>query len=449
MAPAGRRTLGEENFFSTSIGALGTAWRSMFSKTVVRSGFHGWLRVRRPVNFQAEWKKRYGTGLLSPIIPRVATACHGWLTAQHADYFFHGSAVLPGTAAGRKPTPQAASRSGFHGWLTGREPLAFFSQASADDPVGGEDYHQPVMPNEVAEWMNAGPQRFIIDGTLGGGGHSEQMLEAGARVLGVDRDPEATAHARGRLARFGDQFRVWQGNFSALREDSALEPDERVDGFLLDLGVSSRQLDEAARGFSFLHDGPLDMRMSPGDSFTAADLVNTWTQGEIERVLREFGEEPRARKFAEAIVARRNTVPFETTGELAECIERAAGGRGKTHPATRTFQAIRMAVNDELSSLERALEQSLELLAPGGRLVVITFHSLEDRMVKRFMHDRASPWLDRPEWPQPRPNPRYALRLPQRKAIMPSQSEIRKNPRARSAKLRVAESLGPNPDPKH
>lgn len=301
------------------------------------------------------------------------------------------------------------------------------------------------MPHEVAEWMDATPQKFIIDGTLGGGGHSEQMLESGARVLGVDRDPEALAHAQKRLARFGDQFCSWQGNFSDLSESPALSDGERADGLLLDLGVSSRQIDAAERGFSFQKTGPLDMRMGATDSFTAANLINEWSEAEIERVFREYGEEPRARKFAAAIVAQRRNKPFETTTELADCIERTAGGRGKTHPATRVFQAIRMVVNDELGSLERALEQSLALLKPGGRLLTITFHSLEDRMVKHFMQDRAKAWLDRPEWPEPRPNPRYALRLLRRKAIMPSQQEIRKNPRARSAKLRVAEFLGPNP----
>jgi 16S rRNA (cytosine1402-N4)-methyltransferase len=287
--------------------------------------------------------------------------------------------------------------------------------------------------------------KFIIDGTLGGGGHSERMLEAGARVLGIDRDPEALEHARRRLSRFGDRFATWRGNFADLREVPEVQGGELADGLLLDLGVSSRQLDAAGRGFSFLKDGPLDMRMGPSCDLTAAELVNQWPEADLERIFRDYGEEPRARKFAAAIIARRAERPFHTTADLAGCLEGVVGGRGKTHPATRAFQAIRMAVNDELGSLERALEQSLEVIKPGGRLLVITFHSLEDRLVKQFMRDRGSPWLDRPEWPEPRPNPRWALHLPRRKPIVPGQSEIRSNPRARSAKLRVAELLGPDP----
>ena len=304
-------------------------------------------------------------------------------------------------------------------------------------------YHVSVLPAETAEWMQAGEDKFIIDGTLGGGGHSEAFLKAGARVLGVDRDPEALAHARARLACFGDRFRTWPGNFASLRDNPEVQGEERADGLLLDLGVSSRQLDAAERGFSFRGDGPLDMRMGPDAALDAAELVNTWPESELARIIREFGEEPKARRIAAAITARRAEKPFTSTGELAECIERAVGRRGRIHPATQTFQAIRIVVNDELGSLERALEASVEMLKPGGRLLVITFHSLEDRMVKRFMQERSRPWIDRPEWPEPRPNPRWAFRLPQRRAIAPSDEEIQVNPRARSAKLRVAELLDP------
>jgi len=315
----------------------------------------------------------------------------------------------------------------------------------AGDRDGNESpddgYHVSVMPHEVEKWMAAGPGMFVIDGTLGGGGHSELLLEAGARVLGVDRDPEALDHARRRLARYGSRFRAWQGNFADLRDNPEVQGGERADGLLLDLGVSSRQLDDPDRGFSFRADGPLDMRMDPERGDSAARLVNEWPEEELRRVLREYGEEPRARRIAAAIVAGR---PFRGTLALAECIERAVGRSGRIHPATRAFQALRIAVNDELGSLERALEASLELLKPGGRLLVISFHSLEDRIVKRFMHDRAREWIDRPEWPEPRRNPRRALRLPTRKAIAPSEAEIRINPRARSAKLRVAVLLDPS-----
>ncbi|MEM9237604.1 MAG: 16S rRNA (cytosine(1402)-N(4))-methyltransferase RsmH, partial [Verrucomicrobiota bacterium] len=308
----------------------------------------------------------------------------------------------------------------------------------------GSGYHVSVLPKETAEWMGACEGRFIIDGTLGGGGHSEAFLRAGARVLGVDRDPEALAHASKRLAEYGDRFRTWQGNFADLGDNPEGQGGERADGLLLDLGVSSRQLDAPERGFSFRGEGPLDMRMGPATELTAATVVNEWSEDELLRILREYGEEPKALRVVRAILDRRNERPFVTTIDLADCIEKAIGRSGRTHPATKTFQAIRIAVNDELGSLERALESSVDLLKPGGRLLVITFHSLEDRMVKRFMQERSKQWLDRPEWPEPRPNPRRIFRLPQRKAIAPSDEEIKSNPRARSAKLRVAELLDPD-----
>jgi 16S rRNA (cytosine1402-N4)-methyltransferase len=306
-------------------------------------------------------------------------------------------------------------------------------------------YHLPVLPRETASWMNAGPGKFIIDGTLGGGGHSEAMLEAGARVLGVDRDPEAIAHASRRLERFGDRFQSWQGNFGELHCYPEVQGGELADGLLLDLGVSSHQLDDASRGFSFMREGPLDMRMGPASRMTAADVVNTYAESDLVRILREYGEEPQARRIAAAIVRQREKTLFETTADLAQCIERAIGRSGKTHPATRAFQAIRIEVNDEFGSLRSALEKADRLLKPGGRLLVITFHSLEDRMVKQFFRDRSREWIDQPEWPEPRPNPLRTFRLPQPKAIAASPEEIRTNPRARSAKLRVAELLDPKP----
>ncbi|GAA5484744.1 16S rRNA (cytosine(1402)-N(4))-methyltransferase RsmH [Haloferula sargassicola] len=308
---------------------------------------------------------------------------------------------------------------------------------------GACDYHISVFPEETKLHMAAGPGKFIIDGTLGGGGHSEAFLESGARVLGVDRDPEAIAYASARLARYGERFRTWHGNFADLCEDPGIQGGERADGLLLDLGVSSHQLDAAERGFSFMREGPLDMRMGPGVETTAAEVVNTWPEAELVRILREYGEEPKARRIAAAIVRQRAEQPFSTTSDLAGCIERAIGRHGRTHPATRAFQAIRIAVNDELGSLKKALEASVQLLKPGGRLLVITFHSLEDRMVKQFMRDRSREWIDQPQWPEPRRNPDRVFRLPQSKAIAPTPDEIQVNPRARSAKLRVAELLDP------
>jgi 16S rRNA (cytosine1402-N4)-methyltransferase len=190
------------------------------------------------------------------------------------------------------------------------------------------------------------------------------------------------------------------------------------------------------------------MRMGPACPFAAAEVVNTWPEDELVRIFRELGEEPRARRIAAAIVQRRACRPFDTTTDLAGCIESAIGRTGRIHPATKAFQAIRMVVNDELGSLERALEASVEVLKPGARLLVITFHSLEDRLVKRFMQHRSKPFLDQPGWPEPRPNPDWCFRLPVRKAITASAEEIRVNPRARSAKLRVAELLDPTALPR-
>jgi 16S rRNA (cytosine1402-N4)-methyltransferase len=209
------------------------------------------------------------------------------------------------------------------------------------------------------------------------------------------------------------------------------------------LGVSSRQLDSAERGFSFQKDGPLDMRMGPSSPRTAADVVNGWSEAELVKILFEFGEESKARRIAAAIVKRRETKAFDTTLDLANFIEKTIGRHGRTHPATRTFQAIRMAVNEELESLAAALEAVPSVLKPGGRLLIITFHSLEDRMVKRFLKHRSTAFLDDPGWPEPRPNPDYQFRLLAKKAIAPTPEEISRNPRARSAKLRVAQLLAP------
>jgi 16S rRNA (cytosine1402-N4)-methyltransferase len=324
------------------------------------------------------------------------------------------------------------------GWLSARP--SYVSKPSGES---GGAYHRPVLPEEVARWMAAGPQSFIIDGTLGGGGHSEILLKSGARVLGVDRDPEALAHARERLAGFGDRFVTWEGNFSQLRDHPGIRKGELADGLLLDLGVSSRQLDSAERGFSFQKDGPLDMRMGPSSPRTAAEVVNTWPEADLVKLFFEFGEEPQARKVAAAIVRRRAEKPFRTTLDLAGHLEKTLGRHGRTHPATRAFQAIRMAVNEELESLAAALAAAPALLKPGGRLLIITFHSLEDRMVKRFLRHRSAPELDDPGWPEPKPNPDFQFRLLSRKAIAPTAAETSGNPRARSAKLRVAQLLDP------
>lgn len=302
-------------------------------------------------------------------------------------------------------------------------------------------WHRPVLVAEVAGLLRPGPGRIFLDGTLGGGGHSEILLEAGACVVGVDRDPEALEQSSARLSVYGDRFRAVRGNFSDASELPAVLASAPYDGALLDLGVSSHQLDTAERGFSFRHDGPLDMRMDPSAGETAADLVNSAGEGELTRILREFGEEPQARRVARAIVAERKRLPFTRTAQLAALIEKVLGRRGRIHPATRSFQALRIAVNDELGALRRALESLPGLLRAGARLAVVTFHSLEDRLVKTFFRTGSEQWLDRPEWPAPRPNPAWRFHDLTRHPVEAAAGELAENPRARSARLRAVEIL--------
>ena len=395
----------------------------------------GWLSVRRLVTFMAGRKKSLGTEFLS-LFESMVRAAPGWLSARPSSIFLSAQDGALGTARRFVDQTDACAAPG---WLSAQAPVDF------SETVAVGDYHLPVFPAEVAEWMAPGPDQFIIDATLGGGGHSEIFLKAGARVLGVDRDPEALAHARARLVAFGGRFSTWEGNFSRLPEIPEIQMGERADGLLMDLGVSSRQLDSAARGFSFMREGPLDMRMGPSSPRTAADIVNQWPEAGIVRILFEYGEESKARRIAGAIIRQRAEKPFVTTLDLANCIEKAIGRQGRTHPATKTFQAIRMAVNEELESLATALAAAPAVLKPGGRLLIITFHSLEDRMVKRFLKHRSTEFLDEPGWPEPRSNPDYQFRLLARKAIIPTAEETSLNPRARSAKLRVAQLLDLKP----
>lgn len=329
------------------------------------------------------------------------------------------------------------------GWLSAR-PSPLFQEAGGDDAAlagGTPHYHLPVLADEVIEWMRPGTDDFIIDGTLGGGGHSELFLKAGARVLGVDRDPEALAHAGRRLAGFGSRFESWEGNFAQLVDHPLIRQGIKADGLLLDLGVSSRQLDSAERGFSFMREGPLDMRMGPSSPMTAAELVNSWPEERMARIFFEYGEEKRSRRIAAAICRERSSRPFRTTLQLASFIESELGRQGRIHPATRIFQAIRMAVNEELESLSQTLAAIPALLKPGGRLLVITFHSLEDRIVKHHLRHHSMQWIDDPAWPQPKPNPDCRFELLARKAVSAGEAELAANPRARSAKLRVARLL--------
>jgi len=305
----------------------------------------------------------------------------------------------------------------------------------------GYEYHESVLLAEVVKFLAPAPGRIIVDGTLGGGGHSAALLAAEARVIGLDQDPEAIAFAQNKL---GDE----RGNFQAVRSSFAkvgavLEAlgIVKIDGALLDLGVSSRQLDAAERGFSFMREGPLDMRMDPDAPISAADLVNTMSGDQLERIFRNFGEEPAARKVAARLVRDRMVTPFTTTKQLADAVETVIPRRGRTHPATRIFQALRIAVNRELDVLAEGLAEFSKRLAPGGRFAVITFHSLEDRIVKQFFKARTAPFLDRPEWPAPRPNPDYIFKAVTGKPVVAGDAEQRANPRARSAKLRVVERI--------
>jgi 16S rRNA (cytosine1402-N4)-methyltransferase len=306
------------------------------------------------------------------------------------------------------------------------------------DPVG----HVPVLYSAVLTHLALGPGDHVIDATGGGGGHALGLLEATApdgRVLGLDRDPEAVTRVRQRLASQSQRVTIVQGSFRELTAVARKHRFPPAGGALLDLGVSSYQLASPDRGFSFVKDGPLDMRLDPTQDSTAADYVNHLPTEELANLLYTFGDEKQSRRIARAIVAAR---PLQTTGELAQVIAQAVGGRrGRIHPATKSFQALRIAVNDELAALEEALPQAIELLRPGGRLAVISFHSLEDRTVKRFFRLESRDCICPPEQPVCTCQHRSALRIVTRRPVRPTEAEIAENPRARSARLRVAEKL--------
>jgi len=307
------------------------------------------------------------------------------------------------------------------------------------------DYqHQPVLLEEVLEALKIRPDGKYVDGTFGRGGHSRGILarlSGKGCLLSLDRDPEAIAAGR-KLQQEDPRLTVVQGNFADMeRYVREWGVDEGPDGILLDLGVSSPQLDDPERGFSFMGDGPLDMRMNPLQGVSAQEWLADAPERELTRVFWEFGEERHARRIARSIVMTRQKQRLETTGQLARLIEKTIGRREKNkHPATRCFQAIRIYINDELAQLEKGLAEAIGLLRPGGRLVVISFHSLEDRLVKRTIREAARPGKVRRNIPQ-HPDSKPVLR-PVGKAIKPSASELSVNPRARSAVMRVAEKLG-------
>ena len=309
-----------------------------------------------------------------------------------------------------------------------------------------EFHHVSVLLNESIEALNIRPDGIYLDGTLGGAGHSSEIAKrlTTGLLIGVDRDPAALEAAKRRLEPWMDRVRLVHANFRELDDilDGLGIP--AVDGMLFDLGVSSPQLDEAQRGFSYMADAPLDMRMDPGDSLSAYEVVNDWPQEELRHILFAYGEERYAPLIAAAIVRRREQAPIQTTLELVDVIRSAMPQkalREKQHPAKRSFQAIRIAVNDELGAVDAVMRSAIGRLKPGGRLAVITFHSLEDRIVKNALAEAAKGCTCPPEFPVCVCGKKPTVRLISRKPIVSGEEELEQNPRARSAKLRVAEKI--------
>ena len=312
--------------------------------------------------------------------------------------------------------------------------------------MDGAFTHRPVLLDESIQALNIRPEGVYLDGTLGRAGHSREIARrlTSGRLICVDRDQAALDAARERLAEWMDRVTLVHSNFDGL--DAILDGLglTGADGMLFDLGVSSPQLDDAARGFSYMADAPLDMRMDQEQALTAAQVVNTWDQEELRRILWQYGEERYAPQVAAAIVRRREDKPIKTTLELAELVKSAMPAKArkeKQHPAKRTFQAIRIAVNDELGSVERMLRQAVPRLNKGGRLAVITFHSLEDRIVKTELAQFARGCNCPPDFPVCVCGRTPEVRLVNKKPILPTEEELEENPRARSAKLRIAEKL--------
>ncbi|HUE75667.1 MAG TPA: 16S rRNA (cytosine(1402)-N(4))-methyltransferase RsmH [Chloroflexota bacterium] len=303
--------------------------------------------------------------------------------------------------------------------------------------------HTPVMVDDVLEFLAPRSGGAYVDGTVGAAGHAEAILRQSnpdSRLLGLDADPRILEIAAKRLADFGGRVVLVNENFARLERTARWHGFFPADGILLDLGVSSLQLDSAERGFSFQSSGPLDMRLGPSSPETASQLVNQMEEKDLADLIFRYGEEPRSRAIARAIVAERRSRPIETTDRLADIVRRVVPP-GKTHPATRTFQALRIAVNRELESLETGLQAAVEILAVNGRLVVISFHSLEDRIVKQFFAAGANPCICPPRLPYCVCQRKPTLEVLTRRVIMPSPEEISRNPRARSAKLRAARKL--------
>ena len=321
--------------------------------------------------------------------------------------------------------------------------MAFDKNAAEDQSYG----HKPVLLDECLEALAIRPDGIYLDGTLGRAGHSLEIarrLTEGGRLIGVDRDETALAAAEVRLAEFRDRVTLVHSNFSCIHQILNELGMEKIDGMLFDLGVSSPQLDDAERGFSYMNDAPLDMRMDRTAALTAREVVNFWSYEELRRILFEYGEERYAPVIAKNIVREREAAPIETTLRLTEIIKKAmppAALREKQHPAKRSFQAIRIAVNGELDELEPMMEAAADRLNPGGRLAVISFHSLEDRIIKKTMQRLATGCTCPPEFPVCVCGKQPKMKLVTRKPVVSTAAELEYNPRARSAKLRVAEKV--------
>ena len=307
-------------------------------------------------------------------------------------------------------------------------------------------HHISVLLEECLEGLDIKPDGIYVDGTLGGAGHSSQIVKrlTSGRLIGIDRDPIALEASGKRLEPYKDRVTLVHSNFCEMKQVMEDLDIPGVDGILLDLGVSSPQLDDGERGFSYMADAPLDMRMNNQDALTAYEVVNTWSQDELKRILFDYGEERYAPRIASAICRRREEKPIETTLELVDVIRSAMPHqalREKQHPAKRSFQAIRIAVNDELGSVEKAMRDAIPLLNPGGRLAIITFHSLEDRIVKNAMAEAAKGCTCPPNFPVCVCGKKPIVKLISRKPIVATEEELEVNPRSRSAKLRVCEKL--------
>ncbi|MBQ10264.1 MAG: 16S rRNA (cytosine(1402)-N(4))-methyltransferase [Planctomyces sp.] len=307
----------------------------------------------------------------------------------------------------------------------------------------GPAFHLPVLLAETLERLLVHPGGVYVDATLGEGGHTSALLQASTpvgRVMGIDRDPRSLARAADRLERFGDRFIPLHGNYTQMVAMANQHRFDRVDGILMDLGLSSRQLDTPGYGFSFQTDEPLDMRFDPNGPLSADDVVNNYSEEDLANVIFEYGEEPRSRRIARSIVRNR---PVNSTGQLASLVASAMGpaprqGR-RVHPATRTFQALRIEVNDELTNVEAGLSAAIELLAPSGRLAVISYHSLEDRIVKTFLQRESAGCICPPGFPVCVCEHEPTVNLVNRRIIKPTPEEVAGNPRSRSARMRVAE----------